>query len=134
MSKPVRQEQRMRRLLEESNGKLARALDPLMGEVGVEEVREVPRGDARREAGAVIGQRFVMVANHDADPFRRGEDELEDAQKQFEPEAFVVEQIAEQDDVRGRSAVGLGTPPDQRERGLEREQVAVQVADDPQRR
>ena len=73
----VRKKQRMRRLLEEANGKLASSLDPLMRDVGIQKLGKISRRDARGKAAAVVRKRFVMVADDNADPARGGQDEVE---------------------------------------------------------
>lgn len=126
----VRQEQRVRRLREQSNGKLARALDPLVCEIGVKEVGKVAGRYARSEAVTVVGQRLVMIAGDHANTIRRGENEFENPQQQFEPQPVVVEEIAKEDDVRCRARLPVA---DYGRRGLQREQIPVEIADDPQR-
>ena len=74
-----------------------------------------------------------MIAGDDADALGRVDDQLEDPQQNLEPVALVVEQVAEKDDPRPARRLARSRR-DQRQRGLERQQVAVQVADDPERR
>jgi hypothetical protein len=119
-----------RRAREEAHRQLAGARDPLVREVRVEELREVRRRHGGGEPRAVVGERLVVVSGEQADGVGALDDELQHPQQHLEPVGAVVEQVAEEDEVGAwpLRLVGEG------ERRLEREQVPVQVADEPEGR
>ncbi len=63
----IGKEQGARSLREQAHRQLAGALDPFMREVGVQDIREIRRRDARGEPDTVIGQGLVVVARDHAD-------------------------------------------------------------------
>src|SRR5512144_2348825 len=127
----VWKKQRVGRLVEEANGELASSLDPLMRDVGIQKIGKVSWRDARGEAATVVRKRFVMVAGDNAGPARGGQDEVEHPYEELQSKAIVIEQVAEQDDVRRRCHRVVRPFSNQRERRLKRQNIAVQVSNDP---
>ena len=126
---PVREEQRARRLREEAHRQLARAPDPFMRQVGVEEIREVGGRDARGEAVAVVGQRLVMIAGDDADSPGDGRMSSKTRSRSSSPWPSSSKRSPSKMSCGGRPYPPL--PLDSGQRRFQREQVAMQVADDP---
>lgn len=102
-----------------------------MSQVGVQKVGEIRRRYARGKAATVIRERFVVIACNDADLLRRRDDQLENPQQHFEPESLVIDEIAEKNDAPRSAVGGLRMSTYLRQRRLERQQIAMQIADDP---
>ena len=73
-----------------------------------------------------------MISSYDTNKRRIFEDHLENAQQNLQSKSLIVEQIAEKNNSRLRSAM-LVVVTDQQQSGFKSEQVAVQVADKPER-
>jgi hypothetical protein len=129
---PVREEQCSWCAGDNSHRELPGPAYPLVRQVLVQELGEVGRRDGRGESRAVVAKRLVVVSGQQTDGLRTLQDQLEDPQQRFQTEPAVVEQVAEEHDTRA-AASASGLAGNQRERGLEREEVAVDVADEPER-
>ncbi len=73
-----------------------------------------------------------MISGYDTNERRILQDHLENAKENLQSEAFIVEKVTEKNNSRPRSALPA-VAPDQHQGGFESEQVAVQVADEPER-
>ena len=96
----VGKEERARRVRDETHRDLAGALDPLMGEIGIQEVGEIRWRHARGEVPAIVGQSFVMISGDDADLLWSIDDQREEPHEELDPKPLVVEEVAQKDDPR----------------------------------
>ena len=83
---------------------------------------------------SVVAQRLVVIASKQAQVRRTPQHQLEEPQQRFQAVPAIVEKIAEQHDSRLVVTLTFRFTVDQREAGFEREQVAVEVTDEPERR
>jgi hypothetical protein len=76
-----------------------------------------------------------VIAGKNADEVESVKDEFEDTKEHFESEPVVVEEVAEEENARPGALVGIEVIDlimDERNRRFKRQEVTVQIADDPQ--